>query len=156
MARTDPRPHYGVGRRVTVDGYIDIWAPDHPLARSDGYVREHRMMAWDAKMFTDPTLQVHHKNEIKSDNRLDNFEIKTCPQHSLDHVEERGWVENQYGIWPVKPRGKRVSAARLVRQCEAQDCLNMVPLSSRRDARFCCSNCQIKTWKRDHKTTRRS
>ncbi len=53
MARTDPRPNYGLGRRVREDGYADIWAPTHPLARRDGYIAEHRMVAYDVGLQQD-------------------------------------------------------------------------------------------------------
>lgn len=149
MARTDRRPHYGTKRRTRPDGYIDIYEPTHPLARRDGYVGEHRKLAWDAGMFVDPDLQVHHKNEIKTDNRIDNFEIKGCAKHSLDHVEERGWVENQYGVWPVKPRALRVNSPRPIRACGR--CGLQVPLGRRRDAKYCSSNCRVSAWKHRNK-----
>lgn len=75
MARTDPRPNYGAKRRVRWDGYIAIWSPDHPLAQSDGYVSEHRKVAWDNGLLTDPKKQVHHINGDRSDNRIENLEV---------------------------------------------------------------------------------
>jgi hypothetical protein len=149
MARTDPRPAYGSCRRVRHDGYVDIWAPGHPIARSDGYVFEHRKMMWDAGLLTDPGLQVHHKNEIKTDNRLGNFEVKSCPQHSLDHVEERGWVVNQYGTWAVKPREKRIGAPKSIRFC--LHCGNQVPMALNRQAVYCKTSCQVTAWKHAHR-----
>lgn len=145
MARTDPRPHYGVGRRIRTDGYVDVWAPGHPIARAEGYILEHRMMAWDAGLLTDPAMEVHHVNEVKTDNRLDNFEIKSTVQHARDHVEERGWVRNQYGTWLVKPRAKRANAPRPERSCLR--CGNAISLDKRRDAKYCKTSCQIAAWK---------
>jgi hypothetical protein len=145
MARTDPRPHYGTKRRTRTDGYVDIYDPAHPLARRDGYVAEHRRMAWDAGLLTDPAHDVHHKNEIKTDNRLDNFEIKTHAGHALDHVEGRGWIINQYGIWEVKAPGRRANAPRPERCCPW--CGGGVSLSKRRDAIYCKSSCRISAWK---------
>lgn len=152
MARTDPRPHYGTKRRVRDDGYVDIYEPDHPLARRDGYVFEHRKMAWDAGLLVDPTMEVHHLNELKTDNRLDNFEIKTGSQHALDHAEERGYVTNQFGSFTVKPQEERQSAlygeVRLTRPTEpCQHCGGVVQSSKRRDAQYCSKKCQLTAWR---------
>lgn len=148
MARTDPRPNYGQKRRVRKDGYIDLYIPDHPLARKDGYVGEHRKIMWDAGLLTDPELEVHHKNEIKTDNYISNLEVKTGAQHALDHAEERGKVTNQFGIWAVKPREERVSAPRPLRPCRY--CGEMIPLTLRRHAVYCSSACRVAACKQQH------
>lgn len=96
------RPHYGEKRRTTTQGYVEIFEPAHPLAFKDGYVLEHRKMAWDADMFDDPSLQVHHKDEVKTNNVLANFEVKTPSAHAREHLADRGYVKNQYGTWPLK------------------------------------------------------
>jgi DNA modification methylase len=86
MARTDPRPHYGTKRRVRGDGYIDVFEPAHPLARRDGYIMEHRKVAWDAGLFNDPLLQIHHLNGDRTDNRLENLKATTPSEHSRHHA----------------------------------------------------------------------
>lgn len=96
------RPNYGEGRRVTTQGYVEVWEPDHPLAFADGYVLEHRKVAWDAGIFDDPSLLVHHEDEDRQNNDLSNLRVKSNPDHARDHVHERGTVKNQYGEWPVK------------------------------------------------------
>jgi len=88
MPRTGPRPHYGSKRRVHVSGYIDIFQPDHPLARSDGYVFEHRKIMWDAGRLVDRDLQVHHVNGDKQDNRIANLQVLTAAEHSRLHWDE--------------------------------------------------------------------
>lgn len=140
MARTDPRPNYGSKRRIRDDGYIDIYNPSHPIARRDGYIFEHRMVAWDAGLLTDPSMDVHHKNHIRSDNRLDNLEPKTPEEHALDHAEEDGWVVNQFGRWRVKPREERHQEKK-ERYCLY--CNEIIPQSMRRDAKFCSSNHRV-------------
>lgn len=72
-------------RIKTVHGYVDVFEPKHPLAKKNGYVLEHRMIAWDAGLMSDKILQVHHKNEIKTDNRLENLEVTTCAEHTSHH-----------------------------------------------------------------------
>jgi hypothetical protein len=140
---------YDGGRRRRSDGYVDVWEPGHPLARADGYVAEHRKMAWDAGILHDACLHVHHVNENKSDNRLDNFEPKSSSKHTLDHVEERGWVINQYGVWSVKPRHKRIGAPKSIRFCLF--CDKQVPMSRKRDAVYCGTSCQVTAWKHAHR-----
>lgn len=85
MARTDPRPNYGSKRRTRNDGYIDVWDPQHPLARRDGYVAEHRRVAWEAGVLTDPSLDVHHRNGDRTDNRIENLEAITGAEHTRVH-----------------------------------------------------------------------
>lgn len=138
-----------IGRRQRDDGYVDVWQPNHPLARRDGYVFEHRKMAWDAGLLIDPVDQVHHVNEVRNDNRLSNFEIKDGSTHTLDHAEERGHVTNQHGTFAVKPRHLRSSAPRPERDCEG--CGNPISLSLRRDARYCSESCRINSWRRSHR-----
>jgi hypothetical protein len=148
MTQRGRRPYRKGGRRVRPDGYVDLWAPQHPLARKDGYVFEHRKIAWDEGLLTNPVLEVHHKNHLRSDNRLDNFEIKGQAQHALDHVEARGWVINQHGVWRVKPREQRANAPRPVRSCLY--CGDEVSLTRRRDALYCGDNCRIAMFRQRH------
>lgn len=78
------RPTYGTGRRIK-EGYVDIWEPNHPLAREDGYVFEHRKVAWDAGILTDPTMQVHHIDHDRQNNELSNLQVVTVDGHIRDH-----------------------------------------------------------------------
>lgn len=88
-------------RRLRGDGYIAIWNPTHPLAHKDGYVAEHRMVAWDNGILTDPSRQVHHINHDKTDNRIENLTDMNLSAHASFHIAERGQVTNQFGTWPV-------------------------------------------------------
>jgi hypothetical protein len=90
MARTDPRPNYGRKRRIGTDGYIYIFEPQHPLAYKYGYVLEHRKVAWDNGLLTDPVHQIHHVNGDRTDNRLANLSVVSASEHTLLHWDERG------------------------------------------------------------------
>lgn len=119
MARTDPRPNYGTKRRVKDNGYLDIWKPDHPLARADGYVYEHRKVAWDNGIITDRRQHVHHINADKTDNRPENLAATTSAEHQRTHLRDRGTVRNQYGVFRtyVHP-----SLASYMRGCRCEGC----------------------------------
>lgn len=94
MSRTDPRPNYGTYRRVRRDGYVDLWDPTHPLARSDGYVFEHRKVTHDAGHLVNADDHVHHINGDKQDNRLANLEVIDASSHQTHrHAGDGGWAK---------------------------------------------------------------
>lgn len=96
------RPHHGQNiPRITPGGYRLVYDPRHPLAASHGYVYEHRKVAWDNGILVDPSHHVHHRNHDKLDNRLSNLEAKPASQHAVDHIDEDGYVVNQYGVCAV-------------------------------------------------------
>lgn len=101
------RPTYGSRRRVRSDGYIAVYEPEHPLANVGGYVAEHRKVAWDAGLFSDPALQVHHRNHDKTDNRVENLEVLDVAEHARRHAAEDGSITNQYGTFPLRRAGLR-------------------------------------------------
>ncbi|WMM74441.1 HNH endonuclease [Rhodococcus pyridinivorans] len=71
-----PKPR----RRVTNDGAILLYEPQHPAAikggSTDGYVLEHRKVAWDAGLLTDLSQTVAHINGDRSDNRIENLRVR--------------------------------------------------------------------------------
>lgn len=73
-------------KRIISHGYVHLFKPNHIEAMKTGYVREHRMIMSDfigRKLLHNE--EVHHKNEIKNDNRIDNLEIKIKPAHTSYH-----------------------------------------------------------------------
>jgi len=107
---------------------------------------EHRKVAWDAGLLTDETMQVHHRNGDRADNRLSNLQPIAIDEHSLHHAEDRGTVVNQFGEWRVKPRNER--ASRVQRKPERRCAECGTTFRARSDARYCGSPCRIRSWKR--------
>lgn len=72
------------------------------MANSDGYALEHRQVLHDAGVRIPPGLQVHHLNGDKSDNRLENLQVKAASDHHRDHIRDAGVVGNQFGRWRLR------------------------------------------------------
>jgi predicted nucleic acid-binding Zn ribbon protein len=75
--------------------------------------------------------------------------VKARATHALDHVEERGWVTNQHGTFPIKSRSQRRTAPKPERVCVL--CGADIPATMRRDARFCSSGCRVTSFKRQRR-----
>ena len=86
--------------------YRYIRFPSHPLANSDGYVAEHRLVAWNAGLLIHPSDQVHHINHDGLDNSLGNLEVLSPTEHRRRHAAEDG-TTNQHGWAPPRPDGCR-------------------------------------------------
>ena len=69
-------PNWKGGRINDGRGYILIFKPSHPFAKNGRYVYEHRLvMEKHLGRYLKPGEIVHHKNEVRDDNRPDNFRL---------------------------------------------------------------------------------
>jgi hypothetical protein len=93
---------YGRKRHVRTDGYVRVYVPGHPLANSDDYALEHRVVLYDAGVSVPKGAHVHHKNEDRADNRLENLELLGESEHHRYHIAKAGVVTNQYGTFPLR------------------------------------------------------
>ena len=70
-------PHWNGGKYIDrLNGYVRVHNPNHPLVNNRGYVFEHRLVM---ENFLGRYLRrneiVHHRNKIKTDNRIENLEL---------------------------------------------------------------------------------
>lgn len=94
-------PNWKGGRHTTKRGYVNVYAPEHPNSRSDGYVFEHtKVMSehLDRPLLSEET--VHHKNGIRDDNRIENLELWAknhgCGSRVTDQIAYALRVLKQY------------------------------------------------------------
>lgn len=84
-------PHWKGGRRIDDDGYIGLLMPKHPNCSKQGYVLEHRfVMEKKIGRYLKPKEAVHHINEIKNDNRIENLILfANNGEHNRHHAKIR-------------------------------------------------------------------
>jgi|SRR5699024_3242500 len=74
-----------MGRTMDGDGYVIVRKPNHPNANNN-YVREHRLvMEKHLRRMLRPDEIIHHKNKVKTDNRIENLELLTAQHHRRLH-----------------------------------------------------------------------
>lgn len=80
-------PNWKGGRRDHSDGYIMRYYPDHPRAKgNNGYVYEHILIMEDyLGRYVTREEAVHHINEKKNDNRIENLELLLNSEHTSYH-----------------------------------------------------------------------
>lgn len=73
------------------DGYVMVYFPEHPNAKMyDGKVAEHIMvMADHLGRAILPSEEVHHKNGVRDDNRLENLELWDKSHPAGQRVEDK-------------------------------------------------------------------
>ena len=96
-------------------GYILEYCPDHPFPYDKSVkgtrVFQHRLIIErnyqnfnpeyfieiNGKFYLKPEYSVHHINEIKTDNRLENLQIITRSEHTSIHNKEKELIKDSLG-----------------------------------------------------------
>lgn len=75
---------------LLIGGYYYRYIPEHPKSSKMGYVAEHRhVMENKIGRYLEKDEVVHHINENKLDNNIENLELLTVSQHSRLHANTR-------------------------------------------------------------------
>ena len=87
---------------VTVEGYIEIYAPTHPNSSKNGYVKEHRLVVEKnlGRLLSQGEI-VHHINHIKNDNRIENLMVMDRDKHTVFHNQHNTTIK------PLRSRAKK-------------------------------------------------
>ena len=110
-----PAAHAWKGGRKLLEGYVAVYAPDHPHRYSNKYVFEHRLMVEKALGHILPrSAVVHHVNNVRTDNRNDNFAVlENRTEHLLLHMRLRilraggnPWTEHLCPVCGPKDRSE--------------------------------------------------
>jgi HNH endonuclease len=72
------------------NGYIYIRYRKHPNSDCDGWIGEHRLVMENSiRRYLETYEHIHHKNEDRADNRIENLEIHSNSSHYLEHHKSR-------------------------------------------------------------------
>ena len=81
-------PRWNNGIYIERGGYICIRKPTHPHATKRGYVLQHRLVYEEFyKCCVLPWIHVHHINENKIDNRIENLILMSESDHHTHHTK---------------------------------------------------------------------
>ena len=86
-------------RKISPKGYVLIYASYHPNCNVHGYVLEHRLvMERKLGRFLARKEVVHHVNENKQDNCVENLELMKNSEHAYYHGRDKiAAVFSKYG-----------------------------------------------------------
>lgn len=83
-------PKWNGGTIVSQDGYVLVRDVQHPRANPIGYVRRSWLVVEAAiGRYLDTDELVHHKNENKQDDAIDNLQIVSRAEHARIHGRQR-------------------------------------------------------------------
>ena len=86
-AKADKSGAWNNGLNFTEHGYVRVRVgKDHPLADPNGYAYVHKLVMVAAiGRNLEPDELIHHRNGVKTDNRLENLELTTRAEPTRPH-----------------------------------------------------------------------
>lgn len=93
---------YKTGKTTDKSGYVELSGKfGHPNARSKGRIFEHvYLMAEHLGRALTPNENVHHKNGVRDDNRIENLELWTKSQPSGQRVKDKvQWAKEMLRLY---------------------------------------------------------
>jgi hypothetical protein len=108
--RSGPKhPNWGGGKRIDKNGYVRVWTGDGPY---DGYAYEHRVvMERHLGRKLKRTEHLHHRNDDRQDNRIENLELVSPAHHNSIHKPEQ-----QRSWWKTRTPEQRAETIEKMRQ----------------------------------------
>ena len=129
----EKNPQYGVRgeqnasfksiKKVNSAGYVTVYKPEHPFCNGAYRVLEHRLIVEEnadlyeprffieigGKKYLRKEFQVHHKNEIKNDNRVENLQVVTKSEHRKLHNTQKELIKRRNGkIYAFIKKGESI------------------------------------------------
>ena len=78
-------------------GYIYVLKPEHPYPTQNQYVKRSRLVMEESLgRYLESHEQVHHKNKIRNDDRIENLELTSLSQHNRIHQKTKLMMEKRY------------------------------------------------------------
>ena len=81
--------------RRTNNGYVVVYAPEHPRAGKDGYILEHILVWENANGPVPDGFEIHHVDGNKTNNALENLTILPKAEHSSLHVTHYRYTRDE-------------------------------------------------------------
>lgn len=95
----EKNPYWKGGKTKDGHGYIYIRNFNHPYTTKRGYIKRSRLiMEKILNRYLLPEEIIHHKNEIKNDDRPENLQLFSSKgKHSAFHKRRNKWQTNMHG-----------------------------------------------------------
>lgn len=91
-------PMFKGDRRISKYGYYELYRPDHPNAKKDGWIFEHRLIM--SEYLGRPLAEyehVHHIDENKLNNDFNNLKVMSMSEHIKYHNSKKELVRDELG-----------------------------------------------------------